>query len=334
MRPRVLPLITDPVRACLLVSALGLTLAAQGSKSGPVEVESHAENSRRNVEDGEKSGASRGGSHVWGPEGSESYKFRRATDNYYEVTEDVTLSHPSAKGYSRVTRTRVYFLEPGTGDYMRYETWVYYDAKGEPAVVKGSTEGNMKLWTKMRAERDKGEKQLDEDLGKLDEATGGEASGGGQAGGGAGDAAGASNGGSSGGGSGGTAAEKGAANAAKVLVERWGERTRFELLIHGILGRYVDGARLGKPDLLASAWANLPGKRAQARAMASREATKDQAIHAFSPMEWDEAGRVEISAWARRVDDEGGTMAFRHDALLIPYLGEWGLWTLAVMPEE
>lgn len=321
-----------PRLGCIL---LVLPLSAQAGKGVTTEVEVRSEQSRRNFEDEEKAGASRSSAHTWGSDGSESFKFRRATDNYYEVTEDVTLSEPSAKGFSRVTRTRVYFRDPATGDYMRYETWVYYDAKGEPSVVKGSTEGNKKLWSKLRAEREKGEKQLDEDRSKLDHATSEETSGGDQVGGGAGElGGGGGNPTPDNGGSGGTAAEKGALAAAKVLVERWGERVRFEKIVHDILSRYVDGARLGKPDLLANAWANMPGKRAEARALASSESNRNRAIHEFGPIEWDDAGRIETSAWARMIDDEGAAKTFRYDALIIPYLGEWGLWTLAIMPEE
>ena len=317
-----------PLLGCLL---LALPLSAQAGKGVTTEVEVRSEKSRRNVEDGEKAGASRSSGHTWGSDGSENYKFRRATDNYYEVTEDVTRSEPTASGFSRVTRTRVYFREPGTGDYMRYETWVYYDAQGEVAVVKGSTEGNMKLWTRFREERDKGEKQLDEDRRKLDDAT----AGGDQTGGGAGDLGGAGSGADQGAdpGTGGSAVEKGARAAAKVLVERWGERARFERLIQDILRRFIDGGRMGKPEMVASAWANLPGKRAQALAMASREATRDKGIYRFGPLEWDEAGRVEIEAWATLVGDDESRSCHLH-ALIIPYLGEWGLWTFHATVEE
>ncbi len=321
----------------LIASAcVPLPLAAQvakGKTPADYEVDQRSERSRRNLEDGEKSGASRSSSHTWGSDGSESFKFRRATDNYYEVTEDVTVSEPTAKGFSRVTRTRVYFRDPASGDYMRYETWVYYDAKGEAAVVKGSTEGNMKLWTRMREERDKGEKQLDEDLGKLDDATGDNQTSGDQTGGGAGDLAGAGSGADPG--TGGNAVEKGAQAAARVLVERWGEKQRFDRLIQNILRRWLDGARLGKPEMVASAWANLPGKRAEVAALSNREPDPHwKPIHAFEPVEWDAAGRVETTARANFVDDDGVSKTFSIHALIIPYLGEWGLWTVAPMPEE
>lgn len=315
-----------PLLGCLL---LALPLSAQTDKGVTTEVEVRSEKSRRNFEDGEKAGASRSSSHTWGSDGSENYKFRRATDNYYEVTEDVTRSEPTDGGFSRVTRTRVYFRDPATGDYMRYETWIYYDAQGEVALVKkGPQEGDLiKLWTRFREERDKGEKQLDEDRGKLDDAT----PGGDQTGSGAGDLAGAGTGEDQG--TGGSAMEKGARGAAKVLVERWGERARFERLIQDIVRRFVDGGRMGKPEMVASAWANFPGKRAQVLAMASKEATRDTGVQRFSPLEWDEVGRVEISAWNTVVGDDGSKP--RHlDVLIIPYLGEWGLWAVGATIEE
>lgn len=67
------------------------------------EVEIRSETSRREVEDGEKARASRSNNHTWDSDGSENFKFRRAMDNYNEVTEDDTRSEPTASGFSRVT---------------------------------------------------------------------------------------------------------------------------------------------------------------------------------------------------------------------------------------
>ncbi len=295
------------------------------SKRAKVEVKSN----RRNFEGGLNT-AERGSSHTWG-EDSETFKFRKATDNYYEVCEDVTRTEPTAAGFRRVTRTRVYFRDPTTGEYVRYETRVYYDARMEPVQVLGSHEGNVRLLTRVKNERDKADDQLDQDGGAMDDAIADAEGGGNETSGGAGDL-GASAG--DGAGAGGSAMTRGADTAGRILLERWGAAKRFERHIRGLVTRWYDGGRMADATLRAKAWADLPGKRAEAIAIHPK--TPDphwKAIHHYSPLEWDAAGRVEAGCKAVFESDEGDTKSFEFNFLLIPYLGEWGVWTATVVPE-
>lgn len=304
------------------------TLAQQGGVEYEVDVTSQ-KSKRRNFT-GEEAKAERSSSRVDGSDGSSSIKLRKATDNYYEVCEDITGSTTSASGIKRILRTRVYFRDPITGNYFRNETVVHYDAGMRPTVLPGKPEGDVRLYTALREEREKADRQLDEDLQDMEDSLAeAEADGAGTQGTGGADELGGSAG-STGTGSG-NALAKGAEAAAKLVLQRWGETRKFTRMIQDIARLWHEGGRRGDSDMIARAFADAPGWRAEKRATTCDPSPHVAPLRDFTDPEWGD-GHLEIEALATwKLEDT--ELVFRYTFLMFPYKGEWGLRSVAVLPE-
>lgn len=312
--------------ACLLAGPFSLQ-AQQGTE---YEVDTSSQKSRHRNFEGDEAGAERSSSRVDGSDGSSSIKLRKATDNYYEVCEDVTASVPTASGIKRILRTRVYYRDPATGKYFKNETTVHYDARMSPMLVTGKPEGDVTLYTAMREERDKADRQLDEDLQDMEDSLE-EAEGGGGQGAGAADSLGGSAGQGSGNPGDGGAMAGGAEAAAKIILQRWGAQEKFQRMICDVARLWHEGIRKGDSGMVARAFADAPGWRAEKRAMAYDPNPSIGPLRDFTEPEWGN-GHLEIEALATwKLDDTD--LDYRYTFLLFPYKGEWGLRSVAVMPE-
>lgn len=314
--------------ALLIAFPVVPALAQQGGVE--YEVEATSQKSKRRNFTAEEAKAERSSSRVDGSDGSSSIKLRKATDNYYEVCEDITGSTPTASGIKRILRTRVYFRDPVTGNYFRNETVVHYDAALRPTVLPGKPEGDVKLYTALREEREKADRQLDEDLQDMDDSLAeAEAEGVGDKGaGGAGDLGGSAGSGEAGSGN---ALAKGAETAAKLVLQRWGEVKTFSRMIQDIARLWHEGGCRGDSDMIARAFADAPGWRAEKRAIACDPSPHIAPLRDFTDPEWGD-GHVEIEALATwKLDD--ADQVFRYTFLMFPYKGQWGLRSVAVMPE-
>lgn len=315
---------------CILLATFLAVPAPAQQATVEYEVDATSQKSKRRNFTGEEAKAERSSSRVDGSDGSSSIKLRKATDNYYEVCEDITGSTPGASGIKRILRTRVYFRDPVTGNYFRNETVVHYDAALRPTVLPGKPEGDVKLYTALREEREKADRQLDEDLQDMEDSLAeAESEGtGDQGAGGASDLGGSA--GSSGAGSG-NALAKGAETAAKLVLQRWGEKRTFFRMIQDLARLWHEGSRRGDGDMIARAFADAPGWRAEKRALARDPSPQAGPLRDFTDPEWG-GGHVELEALATwKLDD--AELVFRYTFLLFPYKGHWGLRSVAVLPE-
>lgn len=326
--------IQAPMGRCLaltcLLAGLGVPSRLQAQQGTEYEVDTSSQKSRRRNFEGQEAGAERSSSRVDGSDGSSNIKLRKATDNYYEVCEDITASEPTASGIKRILRTRVYYRDPVTGQYFKNETTVHYDARMAPMLVVGKPEGDVTLYTAMREERDKADRQLDEDLQHMEDSLGEAEGGGGQGAGGANGLGGSAGQDTTNPGDG-SAMAGGAEAAAKIILQRWGAREKFQRMIRDIARLWHDGGRQGDSGMVARAFADAPGWRAEKRAMTFEANPNISPLRDFTEPEWGD-GHLEIEAVATwKLDDTD--LDYRYTFLLFPYKGEWGLRSVAVMPE-